>query len=67
VAALIITRGGPYYATTYLPYWVYLNSTDFGQIGYAAALNLLLFALTLAILGALLLLSRRWWQLGGFS
>ena len=59
VAALIITRGGPYYATTTLPYWIYRNATDFGQWGYAAALNLVLFALTLAIM-APLLIGRRW-------
>jgi len=63
VAAQIITKGGPYYATTYLPYWIYLQSTGAGQLGYAAALNLLLFALTLGILGALALFSRRWWRL----
>lgn len=63
VAALVITRGGPYYATTYLPYWVYLQSTDFGNWGYAGALNLVLFGLTLLVLVVLLLLSRRWWHL----
>ena len=61
VAAQIMTRGGPYYATTYLPYWGYLQSTDVGQFGYAAALNLLLFGVTLAFLGTIVLLSRRWW------
>ena len=61
-AALVMTRGAPYYATTYLPYWIYLHTTDFGQWGYAAALNLVLFALTLGALLGLLVLSRRWWR-----
>ena len=65
VAAQIITRGGPYYATTYLPYWAYLQSTDFGQFGYAAAVNLLLFGVKLAVLGVLMLLSYRWWNVAG--
>jgi multiple sugar transport system permease protein len=64
VAALIITRGGPYYATTYLPYWAYLQATDFGQFGYAAALNLVVFALTLVIMLLLLAITRRWSHLG---
>ncbi len=62
IAALVMTQGGPYYATAYLPYWIYQNTTKFSQVGYAAALNLLLFALTLAVLALLLRLSRRWWQ-----
>lgn len=60
VAAQIITGGGPYYATTYLPYWVYLQSTDFGEFGYASALNLLLFGLSLLILGTGILFSHHW-------
>jgi multiple sugar transport system permease protein len=63
VAALIITRGGPYYATTFLPYWIYLNTTDFGQFGYAAALNLILFGLTIGVMLIPLVLGRRWWHL----
>lgn len=63
-AAQVMTKGGPYYATTYLPYWAYLHTTNFGELGYAAALNLLLFALTLGAMLGLLLLLRRWWNLG---
>jgi multiple sugar transport system permease protein len=62
-AAQIMTKGGPYYATTYLPYWAYLHTTNFGQLGYAAALNLLLFGITLATMSGLWLMLRRWWNL----
>jgi multiple sugar transport system permease protein len=64
LAALIITRGGPYYATTFLPYWSYLQATDFGRLGYAAALNVVLFGLALAAMLGLLAASRRWSHLG---
>lgn len=59
-AAMLITRGGPYYATTYLPLWAYRQLTDFGFVGYAATLSLVLFALTAAPIALLVWLSRRW-------
>jgi multiple sugar transport system permease protein len=61
-AAQVITNGGPYYATSYLPFWIYTYSTDFGRLGFAAALNLALFGLALLPLVALLLAGRRWWR-----
>ena len=33
VAAVIVTKGGPYYATSYLPYWIYLNAADYQRFG----------------------------------
>jgi len=59
-AATLITRGGPYYATAYLPYWAYRQLTEFGQIGYAATLSLVLFAVATAPIAVLVWLSRRW-------
>lgn len=52
VAAVVVTRGGPYYATSYLPYWIYLNATDYQRLGYAAAMTLGMLVLTV---GAILL------------
>ncbi len=60
VAAVIVTHGGPYYATTYLPYWIYRNATEFGRYGYAAAMTLVLYAITTLLIGGLFLAARRW-------
>ncbi len=60
VAAVIVTQGGPYYATTYLPYWIYRNATEFGRYGYAAAMTLVLYAVTALVIGGLFLAARRW-------
>lgn len=60
VAAVIVTHGGPYYATTYLPYWIYRNSTEFARFGYAAAMTLVLYVVTAVIIGLLFWVARRW-------
>lgn len=60
VAAVIITHGGPYYGTTYLPYWIYLNATEFQRFGYAAAMTWVLYAVTLAIILVQFRVTRRW-------
>jgi multiple sugar transport system permease protein len=59
-AAVIVTKGGPYYATTYLPYWIYTNAVEFGRYGYAAALAWVLYAVTAAIIVAQFWITRRW-------
>ena len=60
VAAIIVTKGGPYYATTYLPYWIYLNTTEFQRFGYAAAMNWVLYGITAAIIILQFWIARRW-------
>ncbi len=60
VAAVIITHGGPYYATTYLPFWIYLNATEFQRFGYAAAMTWVLYGVTLAIILLQFRVTRRW-------
>ncbi|HMA33099.1 MAG TPA: sugar ABC transporter permease [Chloroflexia bacterium] len=60
VAAVIVTRGGPHYATTYLPYWIYQNATEFSRFGYAAAMTWVLYAITAVIIVLLFRLARRW-------
>ena len=46
VPALIITDGGPRYATTYLPLYVYRTAFRYFRFGYASALTLSMFVLT---------------------
>ena len=60
VAAVIVTKGGPYYATTYLPFWIYLNSTEFQRFGYAAAMTWVLYGMTAAIIVLQFWIARRW-------
>jgi multiple sugar transport system permease protein len=51
VAALIVGRnGGPNYATTFLPLYLYTNAFAYLRFGYAAAMTLVLYALTGAVL-----------------
>ena len=51
VAALIVGRnGGPNYATTYLPLYLYTNAFAYLRFGYAAAMTLTLYAMTGAVL-----------------
>jgi multiple sugar transport system permease protein len=59
-AAVLLTKGGPYYATSYLPYWIYLNVVEFQRFGYAAAMTMVMLATTAAIILGQLLLVRRW-------
>jgi multiple sugar transport system permease protein len=60
VAATIVTKGGPYYATTYLPYWIYLNATEFQRFGYATAMTWVLYIVTVAIIALQFWVARRW-------
>lgn len=59
VPALIMSGGGPNYATTSLPLYVYRNAFEFLRYGYATAMTWALFLLTaLAIWGQFRLASR---------
>lgn len=60
VAAVIVTQGGPYYATSFLPYWIWQNVTDFQRFGYGAAMTWALFGLTAAVVMAQFWVTRRW-------
>ena len=60
VAAVIVTGGGPYYATSYLPYWIYLNAADFQRFGYAAAMTLVMFSITGLVILLQFAVVRRW-------
>lgn len=62
--ALIITKGGPQFGTLLLPLYVYQNGFEYLRFGYAAALALAMFAVTLAMIAVQLFWLRRWTQRG---
>ena len=57
----VLTRGGPGRSTTTLNYFVYQEGFQFFDLGRASAAAYVLLLITLAVIGALLLLR---WQLG---
>lgn len=60
VPALIVTRGGPNYATTYLPLYIYTNAFDFLRFGYAAAMTTVLIGITAVVLYVQYRIATRW-------
>ena len=60
VPAFLITEGGPAYATTFLPLYVYEAGFRYFRFGYAAAVSVVMFALTAAILALQYWIYRRW-------
>jgi multiple sugar transport system permease protein len=45
IPALVLTGGGPEYATTFLPLWAYRNAFEFLHFGYAAAMAVVMLAI----------------------
>lgn len=61
VPALIVGRGGgPNYATTYLPTYIYTTAFDFLRLGYAAAMTWALYALTVIVVWLQYRVAVRW-------
>jgi multiple sugar transport system permease protein len=60
VPAFLVTEGGPAYATTFLPLYVYEAGFRYFRFGYAAAVSVFMFALTAAILAIQYPIYRRW-------
>jgi multiple sugar transport system permease protein len=59
-AKILGQDGGPNYATTYLPMWIYTNAFGYLRLGYAAAMTWVTFLISIALVLAMwLLLSRR--------
>lgn len=58
--ALLITEGGPRYATTYLPLYAYRQAFRYFRLGYASAMTLTMFVLTALIVYAQYRIVRRW-------
>jgi multiple sugar transport system permease protein len=57
---LLMTNGGPAHATTVLAFYVYEQGFELFRTGYAAALAVVLFALTLALVAGQWAARRRW-------
>jgi multiple sugar transport system permease protein len=57
--SLVMTGGGPYYSTMFLPLLIYEEAFDRFRFGPGSALMLLLFVLSAAIIGGIYLLFRR--------
>jgi multiple sugar transport system permease protein len=62
-AALIMTAGGPYYATYTLPFFVYEQAFDLLSFGPASAALWVMYGLT-GLVVILLYLTARQWQIG---
>lgn len=61
VAALIVGRGGgPNYATTFLPLYIYTNAFSYLRFGYAASMTLVLYAITAPVLYVQYRVVRHW-------
>ncbi|MGH3355262.1 MAG: carbohydrate ABC transporter permease [Nocardioidaceae bacterium] len=59
VPVLLVTDGGPRYATLTSPLYIYRRAFVYGELGYASALSLTLLMLTALVIGLLLLVARR--------
>lgn len=60
VPALLMTDGGPRYATTFVPLFVYREAFRFFRLGYASAIALVMFAVTAAAIFVQYRLAKRW-------
>lgn len=60
VATVVLTDGGPYYATSYLPFWIWQNAIDYHRFGYAAAMTLVLYVVTGVAIVLQFAVVRRW-------
>lgn len=49
VQPYLMTQGGPNYDSTFLAYYIYLNAFKYGNFGYASAISVILFAITVGI------------------
>ncbi len=60
VPAFLLTDGGPRYATTYLPLYVYRTAFRYFRLGYASTIALTMFIITAVIVLVQYRLARRW-------
>ena len=58
--AYIMTRGGPYYSTFYMPLFIYETAFDGLRFGQAAALTLIVFVVTIVLVLALYFILEDW-------
>jgi multiple sugar transport system permease protein len=60
VPALLLTDGGPRYATTFLPMYVYRTAFRYFRLGYASTIALTMILVTALIIFVQYRLARRW-------
>lgn len=60
VPALVITQGGPRYATTFLPLYIYQNGFEYLRLGYASAMTWVMFLVTALMVGVQLWVLSAW-------
>jgi multiple sugar transport system permease protein len=60
VPGLVVTQGGPKYATLFLPLYTYQNAFGFLRFGYAGAMTLVMFLVTAAMVAVQIIAVRRW-------
>ena len=58
--ALIVTEGGPRYATTYLSLYAYQQGFSYFRLGYASAISLSMFVMTALVVLVQYRAARRW-------
>ncbi len=58
--SLVVTKGGPGYATLFLPLYSFILAFEDLRLGYAAAVVWAMYAVTMAVVVGLFLLWRRW-------
>lgn len=58
--AMIITKGGPQFGTLLLPLYAYQNGFEYLRFGYASAILLAMFFITVLLIGVQLRWLRRW-------
>lgn len=56
----ILTEGGPRNSTLTLPLYIYRNAFEWQELGYAAALSVILILITLVLTVIQVILARRW-------
>ncbi len=66
VPSLLVTKGGPGYATLLLPLYTYQLAFDDLRIGYAATVAWAMYVITLLVVVAQFTLSRRWRHEGSY-
>ena len=64
VPALLLTDGGPRYATTYLPLFVYRTAFRYFRLGYASTIAVSMFLMTALIVYVQYRMAKRWRLLG---
>jgi multiple sugar transport system permease protein len=67
VPSLVVTKGGPGYATLFIPLYTYWLAFDDLRFGYAAAVVWTLYGITLLVVAAQYMLGKRWQYAGTYD